>query len=437
MNSPERIAIVNRKTLPVWWSCKDISSNLAQMYRRAFKGKVKFFSIEVECDSDSTWKAASVWQVSREIAQFKPSRIVFIEHQPHPGLIIQALKVMYGLKKLPSIVAHIYGDFTINGKEWAKISPTIIDVPIKFICASKRQSKLLQNFISNTNCLSVLPFPVDTNDFYFSPKARINMRERIGLKENDYVLFYCGRISMQKNIKLMIEEFCSLVRKTPNAFLLIAGREDDLGAPLFGWEPKFGVYGNSLRAQISSYPSSIRSRIRFLGSVNRNTAFELYNAADAYLSLSLHHDEDYGMAVAEALCTGLPVCLTKWGGYAQFLNNSSGFAVDIGLNTNGIRINRNRLQEKLSELTGISQSIEERKKSSDVNLAMYSLDVVGKKLKKIHQEKFDAFQGFSHALSQLAFYQHAVTVPFTDGPKKSEFYEVVYSSYINEGEVHV
>lgn len=68
------------------------------------------------------------------------------------------------------------------------------------------------------------------------------------------------------------------------------------------------------RGLFQELPTSIQKRIFFKGSVPHKDLNLFYNAADLFVSLSLHHDEDFGMSVAEAMATGLPCVLTDWGG---------------------------------------------------------------------------------------------------------------------------
>ena len=41
---------------------------------------------------------------------------------------------------------------------------------------------------------------------------------------------------------------------------------------------------------------------------------EFYNIADVAINLTLHHDENFGLAQVEAMACGLPVVGSLWGG---------------------------------------------------------------------------------------------------------------------------
>src|SRR5690606_17477950 len=54
------------------------------------------------------------------------------------------------------------------------------------------------------------------------------------------------------------------------------------------------------------------------GSLPNKELKGVYQGADYLVNLSVHNDEDYGMSVAEAQCSGLPGIITDWGGLAGF-----------------------------------------------------------------------------------------------------------------------
>lgn len=41
---------------------------------------------------------------------------------------------------------------------------------------------------------------------------------------------------------------------------------------------------------------------------------EVFSACDAFINLTLHHDENFGLSQIEAMSAGVPVIGTAWGG---------------------------------------------------------------------------------------------------------------------------
>ena len=66
----------------------------------------------------------------------------------------------------------------------------------------------------------------------------------------------------------------------------------------------------------------------FLGSVPHEHMPEIIHSCDALVSTSV--TETFGLSVAEALISGIPVIATRSGGVEDFVNNKNGLLVDIG-----------------------------------------------------------------------------------------------------------
>ena len=61
----------------------------------------------------------------------------------------------------------------------------------------------------------------------------------------------------------------------------------------------------------------------------RDDLLKLYNEADVLISL--HRSEGFGLTLAEAMCTGLPIIATGWSGSTGFLNSDNGVPVPCTL----------------------------------------------------------------------------------------------------------
>ncbi len=58
----------------------------------------------------------------------------------------------------------------------------------------------------------------------------------------------------------------------------------------------------------------------FLGGLSPEEISHELNSCDIFISLSTFSHEDFGLAAAEALESGLSAILTKWGGHSSFKN---------------------------------------------------------------------------------------------------------------------
>ena len=55
-----------------------------------------------------------------------------------------------------------------------------------------------------------------------------------------------------------------------------------------------------------------------MGHLDPSELAHLYNGADAFASMSVHHDEDFGMSPVEALCCGTRQFLPSGGAMLPF-----------------------------------------------------------------------------------------------------------------------
>lgn len=151
----------------------------------------------------------------------------------------------------------------------------------------------------------VLPNAVDTEKFGFRPEIRREMRRELGVEDN-YVLGMVARLSEQKNIPFAVEMMAKLVKKIPNAVLLIAGNGED---------------EQLIREKIRA--CHMENTVRLLG--RRADVDRLYQAFDLFLLPSLY--EGYPVAAVEAMSSGLPVLIStlvtdelKFGSAVQYLS---------------------------------------------------------------------------------------------------------------------
>lgn len=69
----------------------------------------------------------------------------------------------------------------------------------------------------------------------------------------------------------------------------------------------------------------LRARVRFTGHVTEERKWQLLDAADAYVSSTLH--EGFGLVYLEAMCVGLPVVTFDHGGQVDFLRDGENGAL--------------------------------------------------------------------------------------------------------------
>ncbi len=307
-----KIALVYSEKLPFWISSQTIRSNLLDAYLLAFPN-----ASVIPTDYEGAGKS----QFVQKITQGKFDKIIFLESSPTP---LQLLKELFN-KKTPSAKTefyfHIYGDFTLFTPEWFLIFKTLKKAYVKILLASPAQMGLVSEFFHNKKKSNLLlcPFPINSNNFYPS-QIREKLREQFGIKNDEIVLLYSGRISPQKGFPLILKWLDRFIKETGirNIRLLIAGNFDDLGTPFWGKAHPMGLSYFSFQRTLQSLSELSVHQVQYLGLQKTAELRKICELSDIFVSLSTYHDEDYGMAPLEAIFCGCSALLSSWGGFNSF-----------------------------------------------------------------------------------------------------------------------
>jgi glycosyltransferase involved in cell wall biosynthesis len=193
---------------------------------------------------------------------------------------------------------------------------------------------------------SILPFFADTEIFIpFGEKKRTDLRKAFGIRPGVVLFLYTGRITSEKNIQDLIWLFSAVVRENPKAQLLIVGKIADVKFMEFGTGP------NDLEDffnQILLSAPHLRSKIRFHPAVEHDNLVDIYNLADIFINLTLHHDENFGLSQVEAMSCGLPVIGSDWGGLKDTVKHGeTGLLIPTYVTRWGVRLDRPNAVESM------------------------------------------------------------------------------------------
>lgn len=151
------------------------------------------------------------------------------------------------------------------------------------------------------------PHAIDNERFYdnygsYKQKA-LEWRRSLGIKDDDFVFLFAGKLEPKKNPMLLLKVFITLER--PKTHLIFAGN---------------GILENELKNYAqdnSTIKQSSNAAIHFLNFQNQSMMPIVYHLGDLFVLPSV--SETWGLAVNEAMACGLPV----------IVSNKVGCAVDL------------------------------------------------------------------------------------------------------------
>ena len=154
------------------------------------------------------------------------------------------------------------------------------------------------------NNIKIIPNGVDSKKFY--------VWGRTPHIKNEFVILSVGRLEKIKGHKYLVEAFAEIKKKIPGARLTLIGN---------------GSERKNLEAQAVSL--GVRGDIEFQGELSHDKLPEYYSRADIFVMPSIQ--EGFGIAIIEAMASGVPVIATKAGGHLDIIeDNKTGILVEPG-----------------------------------------------------------------------------------------------------------
>ncbi len=140
------------------------------------------------------------------------------------------------------------------------------------------------NWMFGGSDFTVIRNSIDAKKYIYSPEKYISNRKKLNL-ENCFTVCHVGRFSLPKNHAFIIDVFCELLKREPQAKLLLIGE---------------GELQGEIEKKVNE--CDINSSVNFLGL--RNDVDVLLNASDVFLFPSIY--EGVSLATVEAQAAGLP-----------------------------------------------------------------------------------------------------------------------------------
>lgn len=170
---------------------------------------------------------------------------------------------------------------------------------------SKTEADYLSKFIDKS-CIEVIPLGVDLPE-----GENINPR----LPEQSLQILFLSRINPKKNLPILLSAIKKVISRHIPVTLRIAGKPD----------PGRENYEQELRTLVQQM--GLGKLVTFLGFVEGDTKIAEFNKSHIFVLPS--SDENFGLAVVEAMAHGLPVIISNQVALAEYvLNKNAGLVVD-------------------------------------------------------------------------------------------------------------
>ena len=275
---------------------------------------------------------------------------VLLENHPSQYL---ALKWRKNYKKYDGkYYYHCHNEFsgTYGCKE-------IIDKTEKFICVSGHIEKFLSQYLKvkkeNSNVLrngiDEIKFNID-----LTKQQREELRNKYGIKRNDKILLFTGRVVKEKGVKELITALKN-VNYNNYKLLIVGAALNDLNAK------------TAYEYEIEELVKEMKEKVVFTGFVKYDEIPQLYHLADIAVLPSICEDAA-PLAIIESLICGLPIISTISGGIPEYAKDGSAILIerDKGLVKNlaksidSLLENENKCKEMSQQALKVSKKLTNR-----------------------------------------------------------------------------
>lgn len=181
-----------------------------------------------------------------------------------------------------------------------KTSKKIVEYLTKFYCDKTARELIVPStktydlFIKKykiQNRVNIIPTGIDISRFF---KENVSLsdvsliRKDLGIKKDDFVLLFVGRLAEEKNVELLINAHKEIIKKHKHVKLMIVGSGPD--------------YEKYINLSISL---GIKNNVIFTNAIPWNDIPLYYQVADVFVTAST--SETQGLTVIEAMAASLPV----------------------------------------------------------------------------------------------------------------------------------
>lgn len=265
----------------------DVKSYTAKIAKKVYSvfNKSPYYDSEIECF------------LYKSLQHLKHQHYDCVILENRPGYAMSVKKVTNA-----PIILHLHNDLLNNDTFRSR---EIYSCLSKVITVSNYIKNCVETLGTGIPVVTVYN-GIDLKRFNCKSEKPLVKREDLGLKEDDFVVVYSGRLTKEKGIKELLQAFLSL-KDYPSIKLLVIGGS---------------FYGNNT-SEISPFIKELQSIADEMSGKIVFTGFISYDDMPDYLSLAdiaaipSMWDDPFPTTVLEAMAVGLPIIATKSGGIPE------------------------------------------------------------------------------------------------------------------------
>ncbi|KAJ48889.1 group 1 glycosyl transferase [Clostridium tetanomorphum DSM 665] len=253
-------------------------------------------------------------------------------------------------------VGYIMKEMNLSKKAAALASKFAVRHVDKIIAPTVKVENALKSY-GVKQPISVIPTGIDLQKFNleFTQYEKTQFKKQLGIKENEKILLYLGRIGKEKNIEEIMENFS--LSSEDKKLLIVGG----------------GPYLDNLKIKVKEL--SLENKVIFTGMIAPQQVVKYYKISDVFLTASI--SETQGLTYLEALASGTPVICRKD-------DSNEGLIKD---NFNGFRYDNT--DSYLKALDKVLKENGKFRQNAIKSIFNYSKDIYGERVNKLYEIGFN------------------------------------------------
>ena len=330
---------------------RQYKNRLAAFYSRDIANKIK----ELDLDIIHTQSEFSIGHFGKVLSKKFDIPFIHTYHTMWEDYMHYLIPVKGGRNIYPKMFARTFSRNFVRKAEC-------------IITPSKKTEKYLKYRCKITNKpIYIIPTGIDLDPFKssnFSEKDKSSLRKSLGIKENDNVIIFLGRVAEEKSVDVLMDAMPEIFKKLPNTKFLVVGD---------------GPSKKQLEEQAKEL--KISENVIFTGKVPWTDVPKYYNISDIFVNASL--TETQGLTFLESMAAGLPVVAKYAPNLTEYIFN----------NKNGILVKKNN--EFAKTIISVLEDKELKNRLSNTALdtvKQYSIEEFGDKLEMLYKEIIKSYK---------------------------------------------